>query len=42
MTTARNVLFKYEFIPDEEKGCLVKDDDDDDDDDEVEVDPTSC
>ena len=29
-TTARNVMLKYEFIPEDQKGCLLKTDDDDD------------
>ena len=30
MTTARNVMLKYEFIPEDQKGCLMKKDDEDD------------
>jgi len=30
-TCVRNILFKYEFIPEDQKGCLMKKDDEDDD-----------
>jgi len=31
-TCARNIICKYEFIPEEQRGCLLNTDDDDDDD----------
>jgi len=34
-TTARNIIFSYEFVPEELKGCLINNDDDDDEDEAI-------